>query len=462
MKAVFLKNIIQNYGIINGEYVDSRVIRKITKETTITLKELAIGLGLSPCALTKIRKNKPYKTKVTIYSQEEYQKIAKHIRDSFKTLQELEDTGISFLKKLYRLSDADMIRILQISKREYVACMQKKKMLIWKDSEVKVTKQEKEVLEEFKKKGEINQAEIKELEKTVTEEKIQYELQISKEDYQKVKKGTRKKVPIVVIEDKEKQKGKKEFYSFLKNKDVMTYQELQDIKNGTSYPDFYIRTCFDISKIKYDALKNGKRKKIILLEESKKRRIDELKIDLKYLAKYGQRDYTKEEIKRLCQDYEIEEKLFLQYVVGKVTLYPYYQKAYDQENAILFIGDEKQATNEFIERNFYQIEKNINQLIYHLAKIYQCWNEIDNLRSIAYVKIVEEGGKYEVNFSYNPEIAIRLISKMCKYEMMKYLFKVPKELGLIQEIKGNEINLLDTIPDFTYDPRKSSRKGKTI
>ena len=331
MESLFLKHIIENYGIINGEYVEASVIQKITKQTGITLQELAIGLGLSSCALTKIRKKIPYKVKVTIYSKEEYSKISKHIRKTYKDLKKLTNQDIQFFKKLHRLCDKDIIDILQISKREYIKCTKKKQDLIYQQSKCNLTKEEKEKLKKYKQKGQINKEDIEILERTLSQKTIQNELQVSKEEYQKVKKGTKKKIGIMLISNKEKKQTQKEVSEFLRKKEIMTYEELKQIKNSTGYTDFYIRTCLDLSKTKYDALKKGKIKQYRLLEEKKKRQIDELKIDLKYLNQYGARDYSKQEIKTLCKEYKVEEKLFLMYVVGKPKLYRYYKKAYAKD-----------------------------------------------------------------------------------------------------------------------------------
>lgn len=465
MQSLFLKHIIENYGIMNGEYVEASFIRKITKQTSITLQELAIGLGLSSCALTKIRKKIPYKVKVTIYSEEEYRKITKQIRKTYRELKKLTNRDIQFLKKSHRLCDKDMIDILQISKREYIKCTKEKQNLIYQSNKCNLTKEEKEILKTYKQKGEISKEDIENLEKTIDEEKIQYELQIPKQEYQKVKKGSKKKISIMAISNKEKKQIQKELYQFLRKKEIMTYEELKQIQERTGYTDFYIRTCLDLSKGKYDTLRKGIIKQYVLLEQSKKRRIDELKIDLKYLAQYGSRDYKKEEIKILCKEYKVEEKLFLMYGAGKPKLYQYYKKAYAKENASLFIGEKRQASNQFIERNFTQLENRINQMVYQFGEVYQCWNEANDLRSIAYLKIVEEGGKYEINFSYDEETAIRVISQMCKYEMLNYLFKIPKELGLVRKVEESEIDMLDFLPDFSYDPQtilmeKEERKWK--
>ena len=40
-------------------------------------------------------------------------------------------------------------------------------------------------------------------------------------------------------------------------------------------------------------------------------------MDMKYLARFGEREYAKSEIRQLCKEYEVPKDLFIHCIVGK-------------------------------------------------------------------------------------------------------------------------------------------------
>ena len=40
-------------------------------------------------------------------------------------------------------------------------------------------------------------------------------------------------------------------------------------------------------------------------------------MDMKYLARFGEREYAKSEIRQICKEYEVPKDLFIRCIVGK-------------------------------------------------------------------------------------------------------------------------------------------------
>ena len=94
----------------------------------------------------------------------------------------------------------------------------------------------------------------------------------------------------------------------------------------------------------------------------------------------------------------------------------------------------------------------MNLFTNNVASSYQCWDMIEDFKQEAFIDIWQNGGKSEINFEN--DLAILLVTKKSKYAMLKFYQKMSHELSLIQEVRGEEFNLLDVLPDDTYNPEK--------
>ena len=313
--------------------------------------------------------------------------------------------------------------------------------------------EEKQLLEDRMREGILHRDTLVMLkEKGLQIKAISQILEIEPDAIEKLEKGTKKHISLQCIQEKERKRVRNELLQMLSDSYYITKEDMDRIKKKTQYKDMYIIQCLEINPIQYKSVLNNKRKRISTIREQDKRKILELKMDMKYLARFGEREYAKSEIRQLCKEYEVPKDLFIRCIVGKERNHTINTLAFHRKKNSVYIGNNKKISQEFWEKNQVAINKRVSLFANNVASSYQCWDMIEDFKQEALIDIWQNGGKSEINFEN--DLAILLVTKKSKYAMLKFYQKMSHELSLIQEVRGEEFNLLDVLPDDTYNPEK--------
>lgn len=151
-------------------------------------------------------------------------------------------------------------------------------------------------------------------------------------------------------------------------------------------------------------------------------KVNMIKLDLKYIKKYGERYYNKKEIQNICEKYKVNYNDFITYIYKYKICY--YNNIEILENNILglWIGENKNVSKEFINRNYLNLESKIKKIASSLTMQYNCYYLKEKIvdRAKDYLLTL---GKIEKNYEYDDSIIINKMLYRVKYEMLKEIIK---------------------------------------
>ena len=392
-KSYVLENIIQNYQIKDGQKITSETIYQILENTNINIQELKKCFGIPSNTYTKLRKGE----------------------------------------------------------KCYFTC---KFCTNINDSRIRYKTSEKPILKRYIKNEYLTSEDVKEIRKNIPDDiRLMKILNINAEKYIKITNGKIKKIKNTIFDYQDKMEIKKEIIKNIKNKESITLKEVEKIKEDNKYTDYQIKEALNIKTKQYRELKNGKTYKLKITSQKDKVKTDLLKIDIKNLNKFGYRDYSVEEIKNICNEYDIDLNTFIKEIIGNKKNPQLIKKTLKIADGKIYLGKGKQISTQLIEEIYLKKDRTIEALAKMIAKMYGRLNNFEDLKQEVYLKLIESGGKIETNLSYDKNLAINVLMKGAKYAMLSYLEKNKSEESLIQKTSDGYFDLLDIIEDNTYDPQ---------
>lgn len=153
-------------------------------------------------------------------------------------------------------------------------------------------------------------------------------------------------------------------------------------------------------------------------EYTKRELVNLIKIELKYLQKYGSRMYKKQEVYNICEKYGIEIDDFLTYIYNfKIC---YYENSYilSMNKYGIWIGESPTLSKEFIHENYTYLYKRITKTVNQMQILYGSRVSKEEMIDIGMDYILKQG-KIEKNLAFDKE---RLIGKLlfkARYQMLE-------------------------------------------
>ena len=166
-----------------------------------------------------------------------------------------------------------------------------------------------------------------------------------------------------------------------------------------------------------------------------------IKIDLKYLSKYGSRLYTREELQKICKSYDIELDIFLTYLYNYRICY--YENSYilSMNRLGIWIGEYPKLSAKFIEKHYIELERKIEKIAKRMVNIYSPNIPEEDLVDIG-LDCVLIHGEIERNLLFDENRAVGKLLFKAKYKMFN---------TVIQSFQ--ESNLEDIIETLRYDDK---------
>ena len=262
-------------------------------------------------------------------------------------------------------------------------------------------------------------------------------LDISAEKYIKILNGKIKRIKNKIFDYQDKINIRNDIIKDTKNDNIITLKEVKKAKEDKGY-----------TKLKKISPKD-------------KVKADLLKIDIENLSKFGDRDYSTEEIMNICKEYNIGINTFIKEIIGNKKNPELTRKVFNISDGKIYLGKQKQISNELIEKIYLTKDKTIEKLAIVIAQMYGRLYNFEDLKQEVYLKLIENGGKIETNLSYDQNLVINVLMKGIKYAMFNYLSKNKFEISLIQQTADGYFDLLDVIEDNTYNPQDVFENSNT-
>lgn len=392
IKSHVLENIMENYKIKDEERITSATVYQILEHTQIKIQELKKCFGIPNNIYTKLRKG-----------EECY-----------------------FTCKLCTNIDKNKIR--------YKA-------------------NERKILKQYIKEEYLTYQDIREIRKYITDDiRLIKILNIDAEKYIKIINGKIKRTKNTLFDYQDKAIIQKNIIKNIRNKENITFSEIENVKIAKGYTDYQIKESLNISTKQYRELKDKKIHKLRIMTQKEKVKIDLLKIDLENLNKFGERDYSSEEVKNICKEYAISIDTFIKNIIGNKKNPQMTKKVINKVNGKIYLGKNKKISNELMEKIYMKKDKTIENLAKMIAQMYGQIYNFEDLKQEVYLKLMESGGIIETNLAYDENLIINSLMKGIKYPMYNYLSKNKNENSLIQMTNEGEFDLLNVIEDNTYNP----------
>lgn len=307
-----------------------------------------------------------------------------------------------------------------------------------------------EVLEIVMKKYKIKigqKVDIMLLEKIVQKEGIEakdliYILEITPNTYYKLK-------------NKIQSYTKLKFYNYnqteiLKEDEKINRIKFKTIQNELDIPNnCTLMKLLGITRYKYNKMMKNEEYETNTIDVEAKHIVNLMKIDFKYIKKYGNRYYTINELSKYCKERRITIIQFARYYNNNFKHYKFNKMIIEKSKKGFWIGNEAKLTDEFANENFSIIENRCMKIANKMAYLLQCKNIKDEFYDIAIYKIVKDGGVIVKTFYFDMKLMFNILMVKAKYAIFNYYRKENTKVIYYDEYD----NYAKLLSDSRYDPQ---------
>lgn len=437
-KCIVTKNIIKKYSLKHGDFVDINTLKFIAGKEKIEIRDLMTMFNISVSNRCRLRKSSLNKARIKIFNEDELKEIEVEVKNEVKEIKRITSKQLDRLCKKYKINKCIVNKILKISDNQNHKLKKGQKFII-----LKPQNEEKEIMndlfiEEIKYKDSIQKEQIENLKQKyqLNDEEICSLLKIKTVNYRNLMQGTTQKMKIDLLEEYEKRDIEQKLIEKFKDQDYITKEEIIKIKMDIHATDKIIKDILSIPTEEFYALMKGKIIKTKIMLKEIKFKMYCLKMDLKY--EYGERFYTSAELRKLCKKYQIDFDDFLKNLSTNVNRYPYMKQALKNNEKGIYIGEEHQFSEEFVEKYAKRIENMCRKITNRYCYSSYLYTEKLDISQEAFMMILQKGGNIEKNFCYDENLLFHLFAAKIKY------FVIGKRNKRYREI------LLDSCENYAY------------
>ena len=221
---------------------------------------------------------------------------------------------------------------------------------------------------------------------------------------------------------------KLKFYNYnqieiLKENEKINKVKLVTIQNELNIKEYTLIKLLGITKYKYDKMMKNEEYETNAIDVEAKHIVNLMKIDFKYIRKYGNRYYAIEELSEYCKERKITIVQFARYYNDNSKHYKFNKMVIEKSKKGFWIGNETKLTDEFANENFRMIENKCMKIANKMACLLQCQNLKDEFFDIAIYKIVKDGGVVVKTFYFDMKLMINILMMKAKYAIFNYYRK---------------------------------------
>lgn len=412
-KSKMVEKIADRYNLKHGDMVEVEWLREIVNKEKIDIHDFRSIFGV-PNRKNNDENDTSEKVMIKLYETKELEKMEDDILKSVQKLRRMTQASLEEICNKFKINIWILTGIIQ--KRLGNKSMEKRQ------SKAKVLKTKKEEYESLLEGAKYKDYVTKEI---IMEWKQKYKLEdkeicaildVNITSYRNLMNSKTKKMRVDLIDEEEKKQIKKKIIERFKGQDYVDKKDIEELKKEVKTTNRLIKTTISISSIAFEQIMADETKRARIIIKELKRKLKILKLDMKYI--YGERNYTKEEIKNICKFYGVKSKDYLRNLSKNVKRYTYIKQALRKNKDGIFIGKEHPISHKFAEENGEKIETLCKKLTQKYFYYPYLKNEEEDMVQDACLLILEKGGSIEKNFSYNPKLLFDLLANKVKYYIM--------------------------------------------
>jgi hypothetical protein len=462
MKSNILNKIIKKYKLVDGQKISSNLLREISLNLDIDIRDLIILLGISRKNIYKINNNKKgFLMNIKLKSDLERNNIKIEIQNLYVINAILSKKKIQNLSKLFRISEKIIIKYLDLSYKIYIRL--KKSNMLTKVLNKRHHKPCIELIEEIKYKEDLTKKEIENI-------KIKYNkddseiitiLGLKTKNYTNLIKGKVKKIRIDLLDYFEKENIIRELKELKNGSDTINMNDIINFKKIIKTTDILIKKAFGISNENYLKLNKNINQNIFIIDTNKKMISEMLMIELKYNPKYGERFYKMGELIKICNLKNIGLFDFIKYYSPNIRHYELNKRCIEKNKEGFWIGKNKEMSIKFLADNYDKIIKIIRILVTNFCFDNNCRELEDKFIDAAFDNITGNGYIIEKNFSFDKVLQFNIFKNKAKcaiwncYKKTKYECVYEDNIKIISQIELEEFCYSQD--DLTYEDGNTSR-----
>ena len=403
MKSKVLQRIVKKYQLIDGQIISGNFLKQIADEQNMLVNELITILGISERNKYKILEKDTITMRINIkdkITRSEIEKLEKQIKMSGRLIASY--IGID-CRKYYELRNrSKYVRLKPL----YKANQNTNNNLDIDSIKMKdrITKQEIENIKKYYQK---------------TDEEMINILKTKRENYRNLMKGKTTYLKIDLLSKEEKDNIMRELREY-KNEGKITLDDINHLKKTASVTDKIIRKAYGIECSIYKKLLDYRIKTSRIVDTKERRKVQLLKIEMKYDPRYGERYYTKKELRQITRRHGVKLETMLLYM-NNPNYYLFNKLALEKNKQGLWIGESREISNEFWEKKADTLERLTGQAVSSICHIYGVRYDRSELKQIAYEHITNTGFLIEKNFGFDERLQNNLFRKKGKYAIINFL-----------------------------------------
>lgn len=420
MKMKVLEKIIKEYNLIDGQIISGNFLKQIAYEQNMLPNEIITLLGISENNKNRILKKDSITMKINIKDELERDKIESQIQQLFLGRYNINREEIEKLEKQIKISAILICKYLGMNSKKSYEIRNRYKHVYLKPLEYMDSSVNKEIINLLKIKNTITKLEVEKIKEMYnkTDKEMIVILKVKEENYKSLmnRKTTYLKIDLITKEEKQELIKKMKEY---KKDGVITVEDLKHLKEIINATDKIIKEVYGIKEGTLKDLLNYKIKTTRIKDIKEQKKVKLLKIDLKYNEKYGERYYTKKELKKIAKSQKIEFEAMLLYLYHP-NYYLFNKLALEKNSKGIWIGQNKEITYQFWKENIDRLKKISDQAATNICYMYGIKENQKELEEIAYDSITNSGFLIEKNFGFDKRLQNNLFRKKGKYAILNF------------------------------------------
>ena len=409
-----LKGTIGKHNIKHGDLVNINTLKYIAAKENIELNDLMRILGISEYNRKRIRQSPSNNTKVYIFDKDKLKEIEVLIKSSVIGVKKVSGKMLDRLSKKYKINIKIVDKILNISKDQRYNLNRGQKYI-----NLKSKVDEREVInevfiDEVKYKEDVDKKEIDVWKRkyNLIDDEICTLLNVKKSNYRKLIQGKTKKMKIDLIDEYEKIEIEQKIIDRYKNQDYTTKEEILELKREIRTTDTLIRKTLSISASSYANLMSGKIKRVRIIFQDVKLKVDCIKMDIRY--EHGEGNYSGAQLRKMCRNYGLDFDELLKNISGNINRYTYLKQALKENDDGIYIGEEHGLSDEFLKKYDEKLKSMCEKITRANCYFSHLNDEKSDIAQEAFILLLEKGGTIEKNYSYNKDLLFGLLGKKVK------------------------------------------------